>query len=82
MTWIPKQVPTEKISALTVQERIKQVSPVPGAEDIERKYQYWIDFGANEERERIIKIIEETCTYKEITLQDYLIRKITGESNG
>jgi hypothetical protein len=34
------------------------VSPVSGASDIEAKYQYWIDFGAKEERERIIKLLE------------------------
>ena len=33
------------------------MSPVPGAEDIERKYEYWIDFGAKEERERILDAI-------------------------
>lgn len=34
------------------------MSPVPGASDIEAKYQYWIDFGAKEERNRILALLD------------------------
>jgi hypothetical protein len=30
------------------------MSYVPGAEDIERKYDYWIEFGIKTERERVM----------------------------
>lgn len=35
------------------------MSPVSGAADLERKNAYWIEFGKSEERERIIKLLEE-----------------------
>lgn len=35
------------------------MSSVPGAADLERKNSYWIEFGKREERERIIKLLEE-----------------------
>lgn len=34
------------------------MSYVPGAEDIERKYEYWIEFGRQVERKHILEILE------------------------
>ena len=53
---------------------------IPGGGDLERKNQYWIDFGAEQEQKRIIEILEQAFTYKTFELKDYIIKQIKGEN--
>jgi hypothetical protein len=39
------------------------MSPVPGAADIERKYQYWIDFGKREQRQSFIELLKNRLCF-------------------
>jgi hypothetical protein len=58
------------------------VSPVSGAADLERKNAYWIEFGKSEERERVIKLLDESLAYDEpdIIERDRLIALIKGDN--
>jgi hypothetical protein len=58
------------------------MSYVPGAEDIERKYDYWIEFGIKTERERIMALIEAEKSRSNIGFIQYkvLFEVIEGES--
>ena len=58
------------------------MSPVSGAADLERKNAYWIEFGKSEERERVIKLLDESLAYDEpdIIERDRLIALIKGDN--
>ena len=56
------------------------MSPVPGAGDLERKNTYWIDFGKREERERIIKLLEELDDEEWMGINQNFIALIKGEN--
>ncbi len=54
--------------------------------DLEFKYRYWIDFGASQERERIIALLKRNIGWMEALEYDYwadeLADLITGEDPG
>ena len=59
----------------------RKSEPVAGGSDLERKNKYWIELGAKRAEERIIKLLEDSITYENFGLKEYLIKKIKGENN-
>ena len=59
----------------------RMYKPVAGGSDLERKNKYWIELGARRAEERIIKLLEDSITYENFGLKEYLINKINGEKS-
>jgi hypothetical protein len=88
--------PEQMQQVMTALDELRAVEPkpaiIPGAADIERRYEYWIELGRRAERDRIVKELDffwdqltqlMAVGYSESAKQ-LLIQAITprGETNG